>query len=178
MGQAFYQALDLSGFQLTDDVRGAAPSVYRGLGWLTQQMEASEPIVAPRRLSVKELWEYKPRLVFAGDGSAARPHQWNRDWFAFLPYQLTAEKFLVPYYVMTVDAIFPGIRKRSLRSYTLCDAGAGLRGSHRKLRGKGAKVSAYDPLTNESVPVELVEEKCSADRLAVKLKAVTIPVSW
>ena len=41
--------------------------------------------------------------------------------------------------------------------------------------GKGAKVSAYDPLTNESVPVELVKDKCSADRLAVKLKSVDYP---
>jgi hypothetical protein len=41
--------------------------------------------------------------------------------------------------------------------------------------GKGAKVSAYDPLTNESVSVELVEDKCSADRLTVKLKAVDYP---
>ena len=41
--------------------------------------------------------------------------------------------------------------------------------------GKSAKVSAYDPLTNESVPVGLVEDKCSADRLTVKLKTVDYP---
>jgi hypothetical protein len=175
-GQAFYQALDLSGFQLTDDVRKAAPSVYRGLGWLTQQMEASEPIVAPRRLSVEELWEYKPRLVFAGDGSAARPHQWNRDWFAFLPYQLTADKFLVPYYVMTVDAHFswnPEKDPFDPARYAMPEQDFEVVIGN--CAGKGAKVSAYDPLTNESVPVELVKGKCSADRLAVKLKAVDYP---
>ena len=176
VGQAFYQALDLSGFQLTDDVRKAAPSVYRGLGWLTQQMEASEPIVAPRRLSVEELWEYKPRLVFAGDGSAARPHQWNRDWFAFLPYQLTADKFLVPYYVMTVDAHFswnPEKDPFDPARYAMPEQDFEVVIGN--CAGKGAKVSAYDPLTNESVPVELVKDKCSADRLAVKLKAVDYP---
>ncbi len=176
VGQAFYQALDLSGFQLTDEVRQAAPSVYRGLRWLTRQMEASEPIVAPRRLSVEELWEYKPRFVFAGDGSAARPHQWNRDWFAFLPYQLSSEKFLVPYYVMTVDAYFAWSPEKDPfdpTRYAMPEQDFEVVIGN--CAGKGAKVSAYDPLTNEFVPVELVEDKCSADRLTVKLKTVDYP---
>ncbi len=176
VGRAFYQALDLSGCQLTDEVRKAAPSVYRGLGWLTQQMEASEPIVAPRRLSVEELWEYKPRLMFAGDGSAARPHQWNRDWFAFLPYQLTADKFLVPYYVMTVDAHFSwDLEKDPFDPARYAMPEQDFEVTIGNCAGKGSKVFAYDPLTSESVPVELVEEKCSADRLTVKLKTVDHP---
>jgi hypothetical protein len=176
VGRAFYQALDLDGLQLTDEVRQAAPSVYRGLGWLTREMEASDPIVAPRRLSVEELWEYKPRLIFAGDGSAERPHQWNRDWFAFLPYQLTASKFLVPYYVMTVDAYFswnPDKDAFDPARYAMPEQE--LEVTIGNCAGAGAKVSVYDPLTNESVPVELVKEKCSTNQLTVKLKTVDYP---
>lgn len=139
-------------------------------------MEGSEPIVAPRRLSVLELWEYKPRLMFAGDGSAERPHQWNRDWFALLPYQLTTKKFLVPYYVMTVDAYFPWNRERDPfdpERYAMPEQEFEV--TIGNCAGSGAKVSAYDPLTNESVPVELVKDKCSANQLTVKLKTVDYP---
>jgi hypothetical protein len=176
VGRAFYQALDLNGLQLTDEVRQAAPSVYRGLGWLTRQMEASEPIVAPRRLSIVELWEYQPRLMFAGDGSAERPHQWNRDWFAFLPYQLTASKFLVPYYVMTVDAYFswnPDKDAFDPARYAMPEQEFEV--TIGNCAGAGAKASVYDPLTNESVPVKLVKDKSSANRLTVKLKTVDYP---
>jgi hypothetical protein len=175
-GRSFYQVLDVSGLRLTDQVRQAAPPVYRGLGWLTRQMEAAEPIVAPRRLSVLELWEYKPRLMFAGDGSAERPHQWNRDWFAFLPYQLTAKKFLVPYYVMTVDAYFPWHPERDPfepERYAMPEQDFEV--TIDNCAGRGANVSAYDPLTEEWVPVELVKDKCAADRLTVKLKTVDYP---
>ena len=176
LGAAFYRALDRNECRLTDEARQAAPSVYRGLGWLTRQMEASEPITAPRRLSVEELWEYKPRLMFAGDGSAARPHQWNRDWFAFLPYQLAAGKFLVPYYVATVDAYFAWNPERDIfdpARYAMPEQEFEVVVGN--CAGADAKVSAYDPLTNESVPVELVKEKCSANRLAVKVKSVDYP---
>ena len=176
VGRAFYETLDRNRLQLTDEVRQAAPSVYRGLAWLTQQMEASEPIAAPRRLSVMELWEYKPRLMFAGDGSAERPHQWNRDWFAFLPYQLTASKFLVPYYVMTVDAYFSwNPDKDSFDSARYAMPEQEFEVTIGNCAGTGAKVSVYDPLTNESVPVELVKDKSSTNRLTVKLKTVDYP---
>jgi hypothetical protein len=176
VGRAFYQALDLNGLQLTDEVRQAAPSVYRGLGWLTRQMEASEPIVAPRRLSVVELWEYQPRLMFAGDGSAERPHQWNRDWFAFLPYQLTASKFLVPYYVMTVDAYFSwNPDKDAFDPVRYAMPEQEFEVTIGNCAGAGAKASVYDPLTNESVPVKLVKDKSCANRLTVKLKTVDYP---
>jgi hypothetical protein len=38
-------------------------------------METGAALAAPRPLRVDDLVEYKPRLMFAGDGSPARPHR-------------------------------------------------------------------------------------------------------
>ena len=157
-------------------MRKEVPAYLQGLGWLTKQMEAGGPLAATRALRVNELWEYKPRLMYAGDGTPEHPNQWNRDWFAFLPYQLTANKFLIPYYVVTTDVTKSYQPQRDpfdpLR-YQLPDQDFEV--TIGNCAGQGAKVSVYDPLTNTAVPVALVPEKCSATQLTVKLSTVDYP---
>lgn len=172
----FFKALADSKGQLTDAVRHEVPSYFQGLAWLTKQMDAADPLASTRALRVDELWEYKPRLMYAGDGTPAHPHQWNRDWFAFLPYQLTAKKFVIPYYVVTVNAFKTWQIKKDLfdpMRYQMPDEDFEVTVGN--CAGKGAKVSVYDPMTNVAVPVSLVDGKCSATQLTVRLKTVDYP---
>ena len=64
--------------------------------------------------------------------------------FTFLPYQVNAHRFVIPYYVMTRNEL----TNLAPENFILDVAG---------LHGVGATVSAMDPLTGNSVPVTLHE---------------------
>jgi len=165
----FYKALDEG-----KDARELLPPGFKALTWMSKTFADSTPIVAPRQLEVKELIEHKPRLAVPGKGTPSHPHQWNRDWFAFMPYQLKANKFAIPYYVVT-----PNISNEWDKSKDLLDPARYdmpeqdfdvLIGN---LAGKGAKVSAYDPLAGKDVDAKVLDGDGST--LRVRLKAVDYP---
>jgi hypothetical protein len=91
---------------------------------------------------------------FEGDPSDlhARPPLLDRDVFAFLPFQVNARRFVIPFYVMTRDI------KRDLpeEKFTVT-----VRGFDAK-----AKFSAYDPIRDARSAVRVI----SADASAVKLE--------
>ena len=170
----FFKALEKSDGKLTPEVRALVPSFYKGLAWLTKQMEASTPLAAPRPLRVDALTEYKPRLMIPGKGTPQHPHRYNRDHFAILPYQVTASKFLIPYYVVTVDASHiwqPEKDPFDPSRYDMPEQDFDV--TIGNVAGANAKVSAYDPLTNTSVPVAVL--KSTPCTLTVKLKTVDYP---
>ena len=171
---AVYAALDKSNDALTPEVRAVVPPEWKGMAWLTKIMDGGEKLAAPRPLRVDKLVEYKPRLVFAGDGTPAHPHQWNRNQFAVLPFQLSAAKFVIPYYVVTLDlshvwdkgkdALDPARYDMPEQEF---DVTLG------NVAGTGATVTAYDPLSNTSVPVRVVAS--TPNTLTVRLRAVDYP---
>jgi len=170
----YFAALEKSGGKITPEVSAQIPSVYKGLEWISKRMEAGEKLDAPRPLRVDELVEYKPRLVFAGDGTAKHPSRFNRDWFAFLPYQLAANRFLVPYYVVTPDASKiwqPAKDVLDKTRYVMPDQEFDVTVGN--CAGAGAKVSAYDPLFNVSVPVKVV--KATPTTLTLRLQTTDYP---
>ena len=172
----FDQALAAAKGQLTGGVRKQVPGYMTGLGWIEKQMESGEPIAATRPLRVDELWEYKPRLMYAGDGTPAHPNQWYRDWFSFMPYQLTAKKYLIPYYVVTVNALAsfqPNKGPLDPQRYQMPDQDYEV--TIGNCNGLGAHVSVYDPMTNQPVPVQVVAGKSSATQLTVRLKTTDYP---
>ncbi len=171
---AYFAALGKSGGKLTPDVRAHIPSAYAGLSWMSKQLGAADKLDAPRPLRVDGLTEYKPRLIFAGDGSAKHPDRFNRDWFAFLPYQLSANKFLVPYYVVVPDASkiwSPAKDPFDKTRYVMPDQEFDVQIGN--CAGTGAKVSAYDPLTNTAVPVKVVS--ATGNSLTVRLQTSDYP---
>ncbi len=170
----FFQALDKSNGALTPEVRATLPTLYRALAWLTGQMKDAHPLEAPRQLRVDGLVEHAPQLQYAGDGTPAHPHQWNRDWFAFLPYQTAPHRFVIPYYVVTVDAYRawqPDKDPFDPARYDMpaqeFDVTIG------NLAGTGATLSSVDPLTNTAVPVTVIG--ATKDTLTVRLRAVDYP---
>jgi hypothetical protein len=131
-------------------------------------------IDAPRPLKVTDIVEYKPRLVFAGDGTPGHPNSWNRDWFTFLPYQLTSHKFVIPYYVQTVDLSHVWDATKALTDPARWDMPPqDFDVTVGNVRGKGATVSAFDPITLTSVPVRIARSTPST--LIVHLSTVDYP---
>jgi hypothetical protein len=172
--ESFYKALDANKGLLSPDVRAAIPPVFTGFGWLSKLMDGGQPLDAPRPLSVSDLIEYKPRLVFAGDGTAANPNRWNRDEFAFLPFQLSASKYVIPYYVATLDVTHSWDTKKDLLDparYDMPEQQFDV--AIDNIGGKGAQVSGYDPLTNQPVPVSVVSS--GPHSMTVRLQSTDYP---
>lgn len=172
--QAFYKALDANNFELNNAVRQTVPQGWWATKWVTDLMKTAAPLEVTRPLRVDELIEHKPRLVFKGDGSAAHPDKYHRDYFAFLPFQLSPQKFAIAYYVATPNATQAWDKsKDALDSarYDLppqdFDVTIG------NLAGRGAKISAFDPLKNQSVPVGVL--KSDLTNLQVRLPSTDYP---
>ena len=171
---SFFKALDASGGQLTPAVRKTVPAGWDAVRWMTRLMLTGKPLAATRALRVDALVEHKPRLVFRGDGTAAHPSRWDRDFFAFLPFQLSARRFAVPYSVVTLNAaqawrtelgpLDPARYDLPAQEY---DVTVG------NCAGKGAKVTAYDPLHGQTVPIKVLAS--TASTLTVRLRATDYP---
>ncbi len=171
---AFYTALDKNNDKLTDDVRKQVPPEYLGLRWLTALMKTGEKLDAPRPLQVRDLVEYQPRLAFAGDGTPAHPNRWNRDFFAFLPFQLSANKYVIPYYVVTLDMSHAWDKTKNVLDPARYDMPPQQYDvTVNNVNGAGVTVSAYDPLSNTAVPAQVVSGTASS--VTVRLQAVDYP---
>jgi hypothetical protein len=162
----------------------ASPSSYPGdaLGGetmdavrrLVESMQGAEPISSPRRLALSELTDFSGNVQFEGDGSAAYPPLYNREVFAFLPFQVSERRFAIPVYVMTrnVAQVYrpeapcsePTRFDLPAEPYRLAIAG---------INGRGADVSAYDPLSGESVPVKVVSG--SGEEIVIEMPVTDSP---
>ena len=139
---------------------------------LVAAMQGTAPLTAPRRLALRELTDFEGNVQFEGDGSAAFPPLYNRDVFAFFPFQVSDNRFVVPVYVMSrnVAALHqpaaPGDSRFDLppEPYRLAIAG---------IDGETATVSAEDPLSGSSVPVEVVSR--GSDEIVVQLPVTDSP---
>ncbi len=172
--QTMLSALDQSGNTLTDAVRQMEPPGLKAMTWINTTMSAGQPLAATCPLTVQDLIEYQPRLVFAGDGTAAHPSKYNRDQFAFMPFQLSANQYTIPYYVMTLDVTHvwnPNADPLDPSRYDMpsqqFDVTIG------NIQGQGATVSAYDPLKGTVVPATVVAS--TPTTLTVRLQAVDYP---
>jgi hypothetical protein len=113
-----------------------------------------------RPLTVTSITDTHNHYQFQGDGTSAHPNLYNRDVFAFLPFQVNASRFVIPYYVITRDITV----NLPPEQYTVAVSG---------LKGLKASVSAYDPLKNVTVPVTVTRRTASA--LTVQLSATDYP---
>jgi hypothetical protein len=141
---------DTAGGEVMDSVRR-----------LMAGFDGAVPLAQPRQLSLLELGDYAGNRQFAGDGSADHPPLYNRDVFAFLPFQVSDKRFVIPVYVMTTNLAKPDM---AAETYRLTIGG---------VLGSGVKVSASDPLTGASVAVKLVST--ASDRIVVELPVTDSP---
>ena len=113
-----------------------------------------------RKLQVLSIEDDHDHFQFDGDGTPEHPPLYNREVFAFLPFQANERRFVIAYYVMTRDI------KKTLppEEYTVNVAG---------LRGRGARFSVYDPLRDTAVPVKVLE--AGDERVRLRLIAADYP---
>jgi hypothetical protein len=95
-----------------------------------------------RPLTVESISDTHDHFQFAGDGSAAHPHLFNRELLAILPFQANPSRFVIAYYVQTRDM------RTNLppEDYTVLLRGLNL---------SNATVSVYDPMGDTNAPVSV-----------------------
>ena len=113
-----------------------------------------------RALEVKSIRDSENNYQFSGDGTPAHPPGYDREAFAFLPYQVNPHRFVIPYYVMTRNIAQPLTPESFEIDFT---------GVH----AKRATVSVYDPLNDVSVPVTV--DSAAGDELVLTVTAADYP---
>lgn len=113
-----------------------------------------------RQLEIVSIGDTHNHFQFAGDGTEAHPKLYDRDVFAFLPFQANARRFVIPYYVMTRDVM----EALQPEEFTVKIKG---------LRGSNAVVIAYDPVKDRTLPARVQESELNS--LTVLLTATDYP---
>jgi hypothetical protein len=139
---------------------------------LTEAMRGAQEIDSPRNISLQSLTDYSSNVQFEGNGTAAYPPLYNRDVLAFLPFQVTDHRFVIPTYVMTRDvtenynwgSADPSRFDLPAESYGL-DIGG--------IDGVGAQVEALDPITGNTTPVKVND--VGTEHLAVTMEVTDSP---
>jgi hypothetical protein len=157
LSDAFLQYARANSVYPADDSQYVSP-MLQILGRIVSQMQNGlDPAITEantRPLAVKNISDTHNHFQFQGDGTAAHPPGYDREAFAFLPFQVNAHRFVIPYYVMTRNPVQPLIPE----AFTLR-----LQGIH----GIGAIVTAYDPLNDAVVPVTVKWARDAAVNLVV-----------
>lgn len=171
---SFFKTLQAQAHQLTEKARSQSGPELEVLGRVNSFMKAGQPLEVTRPLTVSELVEHQPRLVFKGDGTPEHPDRFNRDDFACLPFQMAPDKYAIGFYVVTRNMVHdwnPKLDPLDPARYNMPEEGFDL--TLKNLRGEGAKVSAWDPLTNQAVPVRILAAE--GNTLKVQLPTVDYP---
>ncbi|MFS0723909.1 PA14 domain-containing protein [Paenibacillus sp. 1P07SE] len=172
--EAFFSELRNSDYQLTDRVRKQIGPQLTAVGNVTRLMKSGETIEQPRHIQVNGVRAHQPQVVFKGDGTAANPDRYQVEDFAVLPYQLQSNQFAVGYYVVTrnvtqvwdskKDPLDPGRYDMQPQQYDI---------TLDNVKGSGANVHAYDPMTGQTLPVPV--KQANANSLTVQLEVTDYP---
>src|SRR5260370_3882415 len=168
---SFFKTLQDESHQLTEKVRAQTGPQLEVLARVNQLMKSSQPLEVTRPLAVTELIEHQPRLVFKGDGTPEHPDRYNRDDFACLPFQMATDKYAIAYYVVTRNMVHdwnPKLDPLDPARYNMPEQTFDL--TLQNLRGADAKVSAWDPMTDQTVPVTVL----AADHNTLKVQLRTV----
>ena len=159
--QSFLDYAKQSAVYPTNDTAYTSPALAT-LDRIVAKMreKVDQNLKSTRPLEVVSISDTHNHYQFKGDGTAAHPNLYNRDVFAFLPYQVNAKRFVIPYYVMTRDIM----KDLNPEKFTVEIKG---------VKGSNASVTAYDPINDKTVPVTV--KKKGADSLSLELTATDYP---
>jgi hypothetical protein len=115
-----------------------------------------------RSLEVVSISDSHNHYQFQGDGTTQHPTLYDRDVFAFLPFQANAKKFVIPYYVMTRDIM----KDLQPEEFTLEIKG---------LNTTQFTASAYDPMNNTNIPVKITKNSSKPDSIFFTVTAADYP---
>lgn len=168
IGKSFWEGLASTGAYPGDTSGGPT---LNGVRRLTAAL-GDDRVTLPRKLTLASIGDYGGRTQFAGDGSAARPALHDRDVLAFLPFQASDTRFVIPIYVMTrnmAQVHAPGTTPNRLdlpaERFQLTIGGT---------NAATARVTATDPMTGQSVPADVVR-RTDSGWLVVEMPVTDIP---
>jgi hypothetical protein len=115
-----------------------------------------------RSLELVSISDSHNHYQFQGDGTAEHPTLYDREVFAFLPFQANSKKFVIPYYVMTRDVM----KDLQPEKFTLQIKG---------INTTQVSVSAYDPMNDTNIPVKVNKTSSKLNSLSITVTAVDYP---
>jgi hypothetical protein len=171
VADSFFATLNSTG---TYPGNSAGGEVMNSVRRLTASLAGATAIARPRSLSLLHIGDYAGNKQFDGDGTADHPPLYNREVLAFLPFQVNPRRFVVAVYVMTTNlakvydtaapTTDPTRYDMPEETYRLTIGNVG---------GDAVTASATDPLTNDTVPVQVVSRE--PDRVVVELPVTDSP---
>jgi hypothetical protein len=141
-----------------DYVSPALKITGRIVGQMKRNLDPN--LTKTRQIRLDSIRDPHDRFQFVGDGTAAHPNLYDRDVFAFLPYQVNSQRFVIPYYVMTRDVT----KNLPPEQFAIQIS---------KLKAQGATVSVYDPMHDRTLPVSI--DRRGRDFLSLTLPATDYP---
>lgn len=153
VNRSFFAAVDASHGAYPGNA-GAGPTMP-AIQRLVAALAGTQSLGKTRQLTLLQIADYSGHAQFHGNGTAALPPLYDRDVIGFFPFQVNADKFVIPTFVMTRD--LSEIYRSSIRGptrYDLPDERFGL-----TIGGLSSTdhvtARATDPLTGKSEPVQV-----------------------
>ncbi len=146
----------------------------RAVRRLVDSLQGSLPMRRTEPLSLLEISDTHGDFQFRGDGTKARPPQYDRDVTAFFPFQVRPGRYVAAAYVMTrnlAELYDQGAAQSDPGRYDMPEALFRL--TIGGVKGSLARVSATDPLTGSSVPVKVIARR--GTRITLELPLTDSP---
>ena len=176
LSDAFVQLADTPGATYPADDASVTSPEMQAVGnvaqLFSQGLNPTLTTATTRSVMLNSVTDASDATQFTGDGTAAHPSLYDADLFTFLPYQVNATTFTIPYYVMTRDITQvqqPGLTGGHQYDLPTEPFSLSLSGVH----GNVATVTAYDPIDNDYLPVAITGR--SSDTLNVTVPATDYP---
>ena len=133
-------------------------------------MSGAQTLSSTTPISLTSVSNYDNAYQFAGNGTANYPPLYNRNMVGFFPFQVTAHKWVIPTYVMTLDmatlynksAPSTDVTRQDMPPETFSLTINGVNGST-------TTAAAVDPLSGKSVPVTITGRTSSSVTVQVPL---------
>lgn len=158
--QSFLDYTEQNTIYPTDDTAYTSPALATLSHIVAKMSEGLDRnLTSTRPLEVVSISDTHNHYQFKGDGSKAHPNLYDRDVFAFLPFQANAKRFVIPYYVMTRDIA------KALKPEKFTVEIKGIKGD--------SSVTAYDPIQDKDISVEV--KRRTLDSLTLEMTATDYP---
>lgn len=168
--QAFFNAVDANPASYPADLGGLT---MQAVSRLTSTLTGTQGLGQPRQLTLGAIAQNGNNSQFTGNGTASFPNLYNRDVLAFLPFQVSRNRFVAAVYVMTSD-LTHYYTSNPAPGQTPYDLPAeGYRLTIGNVNAATARVSYYDALTGTQHPASIIAR--NGTQIVVQLAATDSP---
>jgi hypothetical protein len=166
----YFYAVSNGAFSMVDPSQPGGGPTMTAVKNFMQAFAGPSTIATRHSLILRQIADQGNWTQFAGDGTSANPPLYNRDVVAFFPFQVDSNKFVVPAYVMTRNMATlynSSAPSTDVTRYDLPDETYRL--TVGGLNTTNLSVTATDPLTGNSVPVQVTPTTATTAVIEVPL---------